>query len=150
MRITPNWVSAVLSKTLKLLSSEPKFAPPIRIQVGSRGMRDKHQLRLVMTNQVGTLRSATGKHSKDIWDDYPASNPARVGVLRVEQILSLRETPCVPGSVAMREASQQSRGTYSIPRWVTPSSARSALCLLGARAPGPVVNEPDRGSFAYS
>jgi hypothetical protein len=53
-----------------------------------------------------------------------------------------------PGLVfAMREASQtSSRGTHSVPVCVTPST-HGAVFLLGGRDPGPVVNEPDWGSF---
>jgi hypothetical protein len=93
------------------------------------------------------MRSETGKHSKDIWDDDYPRLTARAGVSRVVFSSTAREMPCVPGSVAMREASQQSRGAYSVPALGhTILSAEPAL-PSGSAPPGPVVNEPDRGSF---
>jgi hypothetical protein len=64
--MTPDWVSDLLSKTLKGLLLEPASAPPILIQVGSRAMRDKHRRRLVTINQVGKLHIETSKRRKDI------------------------------------------------------------------------------------
>jgi hypothetical protein len=56
----------------KGMRSKRAFATPTLTPAGSMVQHECHKHRLVWTHPVGEMRIATGKHSKDIWDDVPA------------------------------------------------------------------------------